>query len=267
MSILDTLKLIHGEWTALKEFPAYVIPGSYVQATLRGLRVTLQVSGDSENFARVAILSPDLKTRTARFIRNASSIESALYLSQFDHAFSVLFKNKYSNWMGVSMRFVLPVYGVPEFIQEFETVKIRKIGNVWVYEHQSNEFPGVSSGLRVSMENNDRVIMVRGATPDHRIAYMEKVDEIETQKPVIPDAISFMGGKLIDIVRQDDETSLITYSVQGSVFTSLVSTKTMQVISAGICLDDEDSNFDLTTLIPVIRKGIQTNRIHRTGIN
>lgn len=263
---IDLLREIHGSWLSQPEFSAFVIPGASVQATLLGLRINLDVLNNENAFVGVGRLHPHPQTRSARFIRPATRQEMQSYLSQFKRAIAVLFRNKHGNWIGVSNRQILPVYCVSEFVQEFESATIYKIGDVWVFGEPFREYPGVSSGLRVSFENRDHVVLVRGSTPDHRIAYMEKID-VSISKIKVPDSVSFMGGKLIDMVDRGDGTSLVTYVVHANTFTSLVENKTMRVISAGICLDGEDSNFDLTTLIPVIRKGIETNRIHRTGID
>lgn len=263
---IDLLKEMHGEWISQPEFTAFVIPGASVQATLRGLRINFDVLGNDDAFVGVGRLYPHPQTRSARFLRPATRQESHSYLAQFKREIAVLFRNKHDNWIGVSNRQVSPVFCVSEFVQEFESAIIYKIGDVWVFGEPFREYPGVSSGLRVSFQNRDHVILVRGSTPDHRVAYMEKIDQV-VSKIQIPDSVSFMGGVLVDMVDRGDGTSLVTYLVHSTRFTSLVDNKTMRVVSAGICLDGEDSNFDLTTLIPVIRKGIETNRIHRTGID
>lgn len=264
MSILNILRQTHGEWVSMKEFTAFTFPGADVQATLRGLRINLRVSGNPD-YTGVAVFDIQHQTREARFVRPCTTLESQSYLNNFPRSNAVLFLNKHKNWIGVSGLQVSPVYGVSEYTQEFESARIFKIGDVWVFGSRSTEYPYVSSGLRMSFQNRDNVLMVRGATPDHRAAYMEKLDLIERPKIEVPDSVSFMGGVLLDIVNRGDGTTLVTYSVSNSTFTSLVDSKTMKVISAGICLDGEDSNYDLTTLIPVIRKGIETNRIYRTG--
>lgn len=266
MSILNTLRQIHGDWTALQSFTAFTFPGAGVQATLRGLRINLDVSNNSD-FVGVGRFDPHPQTRSADLVGPATYEQASAYLSSFPRSAAVLFRNKHNNWIGVSNRQISPVYAVSDYFQEFESARIFKIGDVWVFGSQSVEYPRVSSSLRLSFENKDRVLMIRGATPDHRIAYTEKLNLVERPKTTLPDAVSFMGGKLIDMVNRGDGTSLVTYTVHSTTFTSLVDSATMRVVSAGICLDGEDSNFDLTTLIPVIRKGIETNRIHRTGIN
>lgn len=266
MSALDTLRKLHGEWTALQSFTAFTFPGADVQATLRGLRINLSAIGNPD-YVGVAIFDVLRQTKQARFVRPATTDESDTYLSNFRRSPAVLFRNKHGNWIGVSNRRVSPVFGVSEYIQEFESARIFEIGDVWVFGSPSIEYPHVSANLRMSFQNQDHVLMVRGATPDHRIAYVEKLDLIERPKIEIPDSVSFMGGKLVDMVDRGDGTALVTYLISNSTFTSLVDSKTLKVISAGICLDGEDGNYDLTTLIPVIRKGINTGRIHRTGVN
>lgn len=266
MSTIDILRKIHNEWTNLKEFSAFTIPGASIQATLLGLRINLNVVGNSD-FVGVGRFDPHPQNRTADMIRPATPRETDAYLSQFSRGAAVLFRNKHGNWIGVCNRQVAPVYGVSDYLQEFESARVFKIGDVWVFGSQSVEYPRASSGLRLSFENRDHVLMIRGITPDHRIAYVEKLETINRPKITLPDAVSFMGGNLIDMVDRGDGTSLVTYKINATSFTSLVANDTMRVISAGICLDGEDSNFDLTTLIPVIRKGLETNRIHRTGID
>lgn len=260
------LRNIQEEWINFKEFVAYVIPESYVQASLLGLRLNLKVVNGPADFVGVAVLDHNIRNRCAYFIRPATQNQTSEYLSLFPRSLAVVFRNKYNNWMGVSGRQTAPIYGVDEFIQEFDTVIVYRIGDTWVYGSQSIAPTRISSGLRAALENKDPNPKISLSTPDHRIAYTEKVGSVARPVNTIASAVSFMGGNLIDIIDRGDGTSFVTYSVANTTFTSLVNNENMQVILSGICLDGRDRDFDLTTLIPVMQKGIANNRVHRTAI-
>jgi hypothetical protein len=77
--------------------------------------------------------------------------------------------------------------------------------------------------------------------------------------------VEFAGGKFVKNVERMDHFS-VTYEVDGNVYTSVVSKEpTRQILSAGICLSGTDKEYDLKTLVSVIREGQNRDLIHRTS--
>jgi len=77
--------------------------------------------------------------------------------------------------------------------------------------------------------------------------------------------VEFAGGTFIKSVEKTDHFS-VTYEVDGDTYTSVVSKEpTRQILSAGICLSGTDREYDLKTLVSVIREGQNRKLIHRTS--
>ena len=76
------------------------------------------------------------------------------------------------------------------------------------------------------------------------------------------DNLSHAGARLVDYLERTDSFR-VTYLVDGQQYTSSVDKRDLTVQSAGICLDGTDRNFDLASLVGVLREGQRGDEIYR----
>ena len=74
------------------------------------------------------------------------------------------------------------------------------------------------------------------------------------------------NNALLNSFKKVDGNILVEYIVDGETHKTLIS-EDLNVINAGICLDGYDENYDLTSLVNVIREGQNNNLIYRVGQN
>src|SRR5262249_30026262 len=77
-------------------------------------------------------------------------------------------------------------------------------------------------------------------------------------------ALAHAGAELSNF-RERADVYTVTYTVDGRRHTSAVSKKDFTVRVAGICLSGQDENFDLASLVGVIREGAGGGDLVRVG--
>jgi hypothetical protein len=77
-------------------------------------------------------------------------------------------------------------------------------------------------------------------------------------------ALEHAGAELKNYVERHDVYT-VTYEVDGQWHVSAVAKKDLSVQVAGICLSGEDQNFDLQSLVGVIREAQGGGRLVRVG--
>jgi hypothetical protein len=88
-----------------------------------------------------------------------------------------------------------------------------------------------------------------------RLARME-FDYRQRQESRLRDALSHAGAALRDFVEAPSHYR-VTFEFDGRRHTSVIGRNDLTVQSAGICLSGLDSNFDLTSLVGVLREGMR----------
>jgi hypothetical protein len=112
-------------------------------------------------------------------------------------------------------------------------------------------------------------IKFKGLTIEEKTAYafrfsIDKEIKKQLQKKGLEQAVTHAGGKLVSYHERSDGYK-VTYEVDGRQFTSHVSKDpSYSIITAGICLNGHDSEFDLASLVCVLREGQHRNLIHVT---
>lgn len=71
------------------------------------------------------------------------------------------------------------------------------------------------------------------------------------------DALAHADGRLTGFIERDDAYT-VTYRVGNREHISTVSKRDLTVLTSGVCLSGLDSNFDLTSLVGVMREGAET---------
>ena len=67
---------------------------------------------------------------------------------------------------------------------------------------------------------------------------------------------------MIDYLEREDSCR-VSFSVGDQRYTSSVNKDNMTIQVAGICLSGEDQKFDLSSLVGVLREGVNTDQIYR----
>lgn len=181
-------------------------------------------------------------------------------------------------------------------VQMFDTVLTRYDGKqFWFDEVDRRANPTIAAYLRQSI--NDRVdpedLSKSGLTAEQRAAYElnfwdltgmeEDVQEgdstshggalndrrgwgtREDRDPIrrrLRESLSHAGANLIDYLEREDSCR-VSFTVGDQSYTSSVNKEDLTVQVAGICLSGEDQKFDLSSLVGVLREGIDRNQIVR----
>jgi len=175
---------------------------------------------------------------------------------------------------------LLPVFLFDDTAEEFTKCICRFDGvNLWYDSPDMSSDPIKADYLRESLKKLriPKRIKHSGLTLEEKIAYnirykLEKKVIEEKKKTKIQRDVEFAGGKFVSSKERSDHL-YVTYEVDGQKFNSVISKDpTHQVITAGICLTDHatgragDKDFDLRSLVAVVREGIKTKQIHRDFI-
>ena len=77
-------------------------------------------------------------------------------------------------------------------------------------------------------------------------------------------SLSHAGAELLEYLERSDSFR-VTYDIGGRQYTSSVDKSDLSVQVAGICLEDKDKQFDLTSLVGVLCEGDREHQIYRVA--
>lgn len=261
-----------------------VLKGKPIRVRIAGILVTLQVT-KPKNFEGWGVFSP-INYKAARFVREPNMAEKEQYFRIFPGLRLILCRNDNGLWHGIpankaSTRFqiqgAVPIQLATE-VQMFDTVRCRFDGtNVWFEQIDPRSNPRTSIYLRecVGQLLDPKKIEFNGLTLEERDAYqigysVALAADIEAkrdkQEERIKDALHRAGAKYQSYIERKD-TYTIEYTVDGHKHRSVVKKDNLAVESAGICLAGTDKNFDLQSLVGVIRQGQNRGGVVRVGDN
>ena len=265
-------------------FFAPVIKWQPIRVKINSIILSLIVS-EPKGFQGFGVFSP-ADYKTAKFIREPNMAEKQQYFRLFPALRLILCRNSDKQWAGIPVnqadtRFkiqgVVPIQLVDE-VQMFDTVKVRFDGqNIWFEQIDSRSNPRTAIYLRESVGKflDPKKIESSGLTQEERDAYQIAYNialaaDIEAnrdkQEERIKDALNRAGAKYQSYIERKD-TYTIEYTVDGTKHRSVVKKDNLAVESAGICLAGTDRNFDLQSLVGVIRQGQHGHSIVRVGDN
>jgi hypothetical protein len=160
-----------------------------------------------------------------------------------------------------------PTAPTPQIVTRFDGAQF------WFEGPDTRADPGAAAYLRESLQKN--VVPSRlartGLTAEHRTAYtlhhamrQEALAREERARPEsrLRQALTHAGANLRDFSEWAD-VYRVSYEVDGQRHTSVVRKDNLAVVTAGICLSGRDSDFDLGSLIGVLREGEDAGRIVR----
>ncbi|HJR06909.1 MAG TPA: hypothetical protein VJ842_06615 [Pyrinomonadaceae bacterium] len=155
----------------------------------------------------------------------------------------------------------------------FEQVVAYTDGRNWFYgELDRRADARVSERLRTLLRQRvePRYITWKGITPEIRAAYQIATEftpafhhlrqrrtaalSRQAQERRLRDALALNGGQLVDYEEEGDSWRVRWQTRYGEEHTSTVAKRDLTIISAGICLSDQDSDFDLQSLVGVVEK-------------
>jgi hypothetical protein len=264
------------------EFLAPVVRGGDVCVRIAGILCRLQVT--PRDFAGFGVFAPTSHS-AAKLIRPATLTQRKQYLELFPLVRLILCKREKDEWLAVAahqgdQRFrvagLVPVRLVEEG-QQFDVIRTRFDGaNFWFESTDPSRDPSTATYLRQSLHAQivPNLLERSGLTPEERLAYAVHFMKPETTKKSAADspdpgtrlqeALQHSGAELLDYLERDDSYR-VTYLLGGRQHVSVVRKSDLTVQVAGICLSGEDRQFDLASLVGVLREAEGTGEIMRVG--
>ena len=281
-NIIDLIDKLAGEEEQFfkSEFLAPVIAGQPVKVRISGIITTLTIG--PRKFQGWGVFKP-IDRRLARFVRNPTMAEKQQYLKLFPAIRFVLCRQNEKAWLGFpayqgDTRFKItglaPIHLADE-VQLFDIVVTRFDGNtIWFDELDQRRSPRSAMYLRESLNvlRKPKELDLDSLTQEERDAYniayefaYEQSEEAKKQRQEdkIKVALERAGAKYQGHIERGD-TYTVEYTVDGNMHRSAVKKDNLSVISAGICLAGHDRDFDLQSLVGVIRLGHNRGHVVNT---
>lgn len=244
------------------QFLAPVGRGAAVRVRIAGIVCELAVPAAEEG---IALLRPR-SHREAEVVRPATRTEVKKYLDLFPRARIVVTYLHGGTWLGIPA--AAPAKGIRvegwvpialgKELRLFQTAVVRFDGALFLLE--STERPAEAQYLRDELRKGtpETGLARKGLTPPERGAYafqqeLEKERSKSAEERRLEQALKTAGAELQDF-REKDGAFTVNWKVDGRPYTSIVARSDLTVISSGVCLSDQDSDFDLTSLVGVMRQ-------------
>jgi len=242
-----------------------------VRLRIAGTVVTLKIR--PKNFEGWGVFAP-VSYREAKFIREPNMEEKEQYMKLFPRLRLILCRRTNDVWHGIpanqaDTRFriqgLVPVR-LPQEVQLFDVVVCRFDGeNMFYQEHDSRQSAKNGDYLREQLVKllEPAKLELEGLSQEERDAYLMALGpaleaDAEARKDHTEErlkkALTHAGAQYTSYIERD-QTYTIEYTVDGHTHRSVVDKKNLEVQSAGICLAGGDRNFDLQSLVGVIRQG------------
>jgi hypothetical protein len=252
------------------EFLAPMIRGGSVQIRIAGVACRLAVS--PREFEGWGIFRPTSPT-TAELVRPARLAERRRYLDLLPLLRVIVFLREGDRWLGIpahraDSRFriegLVPIRLVEE-AQHFEVLLTRFDGTqCWYDGPDPRRDPGTAAYLRESLARmvEPSQLVRPGLTAEERVAYVLNYTtrlqaELEARRDRVEErlraALAHAGAELREYQEWGD-VYRVSYDVDGRRLGSIVARDDLSVQAAGICLSGQDGDFDLQSLVGVLRE-------------
>lgn len=259
-----------------REFLAPVVGSGRVAVRIAGVVCMLRVThGLPENYEGWAILR-SISMNEAVFVRQAGLSEILSYLGMLPAIRLILLHENRSTWLALpanrgDSRFKIEgsvnVWLVDKGPELFETVISRFDGrSFWFDRRDPCRDPSLAAYLRQKTQEHHGseltpltdIVRKPGLSREEKEAFkwvIHHLDQIEIDRIEgrIRDALSHAGG----IYRSYNRTSggyVVRYTIEGRNYVSTVKGDDLSVVTAGVCLRGKDRDFDLTSLVGVLRE-------------
>jgi hypothetical protein len=265
------------------EFLAPALGGGEVHVRIAGVINRLRMS--PPDFRGFGIFRP-ASASAATLIRPATLAQRREYLALFPLVRLILCRREQGQWLALSAHRGdqrLQIAGlVPlrmaEEAQQFDIVRARFDGtSFWFESLDSSRDPATAAYLRQQFAQGiDPNLLERpGLTPEERLAYtLCLIQETVARRPDaaadparrLREALAQAGAELVDYLERGDGYR-VTYTIGGQQHVSAVRKDDLTIQVAGICLSGLDGEFDLTSLVGVLRQaGGEVLRIGDEGM-
>ena len=250
--------------------------GGLVRVRIAGIVCEMQI--EPADFRGWGVFRPADLSR-AQYVREATLTEQQRYLQLFPRVSLVLCErravsNRETIWLALTAhrgdaRFqidgLVPVRMVEE-AEPFDTIQARFDGaNFWFESIDPVRDPAAGDFLRRELREMKppNELKRKGLTPEERAAYTlswnsrqvkdkpERKDAAETR---LRKALAHAGAEFVDYLERGDGYR-VTYRVGRRTMVTSVDKQNLSVQVAGICLSGKDRDFDLESLIGVLREG------------
>jgi len=221
------------------------------------------------NFKRAKVVGNADFIEVEEYLKMLTKIRVILVYKKDELYFGVPLKN---NSAGFGVSDLIPIYLTSDdLVGPFEKVVCGFDGaNLWYYQNDISADPARTEYLRESFDKFVRPDKVQytGLTLEEKIAYtlrfnLDKKARESLKEVLIQKDVEFAGGEFVKFVERNDHYS-VTYKIGGNQYTSYVTKdESHHVLTAGVCLNGHDRDYDLTSLITVLREGQRRGLIHR----
>lgn len=277
-SSVDPLALINRiaaeeERVLSRTFVAPVVRGRKVSVQVEGIAYTLSVSeADFEGWAILKSLNSRQATvcgaATLEQIKNYLELLPRfrlILLEQFEQSFWSLFASSGDSRAQISGPIPIHLVRNPS---RFQTVCARFDGATFLYESPDRRRdPSVARALREALQSGVAPddLQVRNAVPQEKVAYrmlwLRKNPHLagtqitpQSLLQRVESALNHAGAQLDGLWNENADQVAVRYVVDGHTHLSRIRPGDLSVISAGICLSGLDQDFDLTSLVGVMRE-------------
>jgi hypothetical protein len=217
---------------------------------------------------------------TAQFIREGTDLELAAYVQRLPQTRLILVERKNGVWIAapafstaqstvvtLDQKARVPVLFGADTLERFDTVEAGFDGRMFLYAGNSVlQTPQLPSRLRFEVARADSLVpasklILNGLTEDYRSVYEQVTNDlvkkrVETTEDKLRKNVQHGGGTFISYTEQQD-TFVVTYEVAGVSHRSTVRQNDLGVVSSGVCLSGRDRDFDLSSLVTVMKERSQ----------
>lgn len=269
---LERLARAEAEFFA-QAFLAPVDDGSRVHVGIAGVICSFSI--EPRSFRGWGVFRPTSQ-KSARLQRSATLAERNAYLQRFPELRMILCGKANRTWLGMlpssgdsrsNVQRIVPVRLVEE-AGLFDCIVVRQIGpQYWFDAVEPKTDPALGSYLRQALESATLPADVRrpGLGLEQRQAYAleharreqarreHEALHRDPQEQRLRAALDLAGARFLGYLEQGDVFT-VTYELDGQQHVAAVNRGDLTVESAGICLSGRDTDFDLQSLVGVLRE-------------
>jgi hypothetical protein len=173
---------------------------------------------------------------------------------------------------------VIEVKMIPSNLDVFDSIRIVKDGLRFVYAGTVHGSKILGSKLRIQLNMDVIPVTTPSGTPKNisDIYKSLRSNEIDRRRELIQETLTdrikrsvhHMGGTYIGHTIRNTGYC-VTYTIEynnSSIEHMSIIDENLNIIKAGVCLDNEDRKYDLASIIDVLKEGHTKRKIHRVGL-